>query len=122
MPSACSRRRFTESLATIALTVKCFPMSRRNSIREAVAGERDRRMAEALQPGEPHDGHQRTDVQAGRGGIEPDVRRHLLLGQQVAHSLRPVIDEATPLEFVEYIHPGTLRRHFPINRPRQSAY
>ena len=39
----------------------------------AAADQRDRRVAEPLQPRQRHDRQQRSDVQARRGGIEADV-------------------------------------------------
>ena len=66
----------------------------------AAADDRDRRVAEPLQPRQPHHRQQRSDVQARRRRIEADVRRHRFLGEQIGEPFGGVGHHAAPGEFV----------------------
>jgi hypothetical protein len=60
----------------------------------------------AVQPRLRHDRQQRSDVQARRRWIEPDVGRHVALRQRLARALGGVIQHAAPLELFKQIHPN----------------
>ena len=65
----------------------------------AAADNRDRRMAETLEPGKRHDLEQRPDMEARGRRIEADVRGHPLFGEHVGKALGGVVHQAAPLEF-----------------------
>ena len=65
----------------------------------AAADNRDRRMAETLEPGKRHHLKQRPDMEARGRRIEADVRGHPLFGEHVGKALGGVVHQAAPLEF-----------------------
>ena len=58
---------------------------------------RDRRVAESLQPRQPHHGEQRSDVQARRRRIEADVRGDALRREQLRQPLGGVVHHPAPV-------------------------
>ena len=63
----------------------------------AAADDRDRRMAEALQPRERHHRQQDADVQARRGRIEADVRGDALAARTASGKpFGRVVHQAAP--------------------------
>ena len=72
----------------------------------AAANDRDRRMAEALQPGETHDRQQRSDMKARCGRIEADVGRDVFAGEEFGQPFGVLRHEAAPRELLENIRHG----------------
>ena len=70
----------------------------------AAADERDRRVAEALQPRQAHDRQQRPDVQARRGRIEADVGGDRLGREHLVETFGAVVEQPAPAQFVEDVH------------------
>jgi hypothetical protein len=75
----------------------------------AAAGDGDGLVAVPLQVHQAHDGQQRPDVQAVGGGVEPDVRRHGLPGQQIGQAgfVGALLEEAAPAHLLQEVLAGT---------------
>ena len=65
--------------------------------------QRDRRVAEPLQPDQRHDRQKRSDVEARRGRVEADIGGDLLAREQLARPLGRLVHHASPFEFAEQI-------------------
>src|SRR4029434_6738864 len=91
----------------------------------AAADDGDRTVSGALHVRKRENDEQRSDVQAGRAGIEPDVAGDLSLSQRVAHAFGRVVHQSAPRQLAEQVHRSLLysrRLCSSLDAPRSRAW